>query len=147
MSFVNTSENTVSSAAEHLEMQLVQFAAGVAVYEMPVRFVENSVLVAFAETAMNAAATTAVPDQGRSADMTTLDLCAHFHARVPADVRDAACRGDRGPLRRRDGARRGRRPGRRPARGQLRSELGRDALAHGGETVGVLARRGRRRGA
>ncbi len=86
MSFVNTSENTVSSAAEHLEMELVRFAAGVAVYEMPARFVENGVLVAFAETAMNAAATTAVPDQGRSADMTTLDLCAHFHSRVPTDV-------------------------------------------------------------
>jgi acyl-coenzyme A thioesterase PaaI-like protein len=87
MSFVNTSEHTVTSAAEHLEMELVQFAAGVAVYEMPARFVENGVLVAFAETAMNSAATTAVPDQGRSADMTTLDLCAHFHSRVPGDVK------------------------------------------------------------
>ena len=86
MSFANTSENTVTSAAQHLEMELVQFAAGVAVYEMPMRFAENGVLVAFAETAMNAAATTAVPDQGRSANMTTLDLCAHFHSRVPAEV-------------------------------------------------------------
>ena len=84
MSFVKTPEQ--GAAAEHLEMQLVQFAAGVAVYEMPVRFVENSVLVAFAETAMNAAATTAVPDLG-SAEMRTLDLCAHFHGRVPADVK------------------------------------------------------------
>lgn len=86
MSIVSTSENTRASAAEHLEMELVHFAAGVAVYEMPARFVENGVLVAFAETAMNAAAATAVPDQGRSADMTTLDLCAHFHSRVPAEV-------------------------------------------------------------
>ncbi len=86
MSFVSTPANRVTSAAEHLDIQLVQFAAGVAVYEMPARFVENAVLVAFAETAMNAAAMTAVPDQGRSADMTTLDLCAHFHARVPAEV-------------------------------------------------------------
>lgn len=86
MSFVNTPETTNTSVAEHLEMELVQFAAGVAVYEMPARFVENGVLVAFAETAMNAAAATAVPDQGRSADMGTLDLCAHFHSRVPADV-------------------------------------------------------------
>ena len=86
MPFVKTSENTVTSAAEHLEMELVQFAAGVAVYEMPARFVENGVLVAFAETAMNAAAATAVPDQGRSAQMATLDLCAHFHCRVPAEV-------------------------------------------------------------
>ena len=30
-------------------MQLVGGAVGVAVYEMPVRFVENSVLVAFAK--------------------------------------------------------------------------------------------------
>ena len=43
MSFVKSPEH--GAAAEHLEMQLVQFAAGVAVYEMPVRFVENSVLV------------------------------------------------------------------------------------------------------
>jgi acyl-coenzyme A thioesterase PaaI-like protein len=86
MSFVKTPEAGANSAAEHLEMELVQFAAGVAVYEMPARFVENSVLVAFAETAMNAAATTAVPDLG-SAAMTTRDLCAHFHSRVPADAR------------------------------------------------------------
>jgi len=83
MSFAQTPEQ--GAAAEHLEMQLVQFAAGVAVYEMPVRFVENSVLVAFAETAMNAAATTSVPDLG-GAEMRTLDLCAHFHGRVPTDV-------------------------------------------------------------
>jgi|SoiMethySBSTD1v2_1073268.scaffolds.fasta_scaffold441151_2 acyl-coenzyme A thioesterase PaaI-like protein len=83
MSFAKTPEQ--GAAAEHLEMQLVQFAAGVAVYEMPVRFVENSVLVAFAETAMNAAAMTAVPDL-RGAEMRTVDLCAHFHGRVPADV-------------------------------------------------------------
>jgi len=85
--FVNSQEDAVTSAAEHLEMQLVQFARGVAVYEMPARFAENSVLVAFAETAMNAAAATAVPDQGRSADMATLDLRARFDARVPADAR------------------------------------------------------------
>ena len=86
MSFVKTPMTGANSAAEHLDMELVQFAAGVAVYEMPVRFVENSVLVAFAETAMNAAAATAVPDQGRSAAMTTVDLCAHFHSRVPDDA-------------------------------------------------------------
>ena len=48
------------------EMQLVRFAAGVAVYEMAARPVANTELVAFAETAMNAAAATAVPDQGAS---------------------------------------------------------------------------------
>jgi len=84
MSFAKTPER--GAAAEHLDMQLVQFAAGVAVYEMPVRFVENSVLVAFAETAMNAAAMTSVPDLGTAAEMRTIDLCAHFHGRVPADV-------------------------------------------------------------
>lgn len=67
-------------------MQLVRFAAGVAVYEMPARPVANSVLVAFAETAMNAAAATTVPDQGSSAEMSTIDVCAHFHSRMPADA-------------------------------------------------------------
>jgi acyl-coenzyme A thioesterase PaaI-like protein len=75
-----------SPAAEHLDMRLVQFARGVAVYEMPVRFAENSMLVALAETAMNAAATTTVTDEVGSLGMTTLDLCAHFHAAVPADA-------------------------------------------------------------
>jgi len=67
-------------------MQLVRFAAGVAVYEMPARPVDNAKLVAFAETAMNAAAATAVPDQGTSAQMSTVDICAHFHSGVPADA-------------------------------------------------------------
>ena len=64
----------------------MRFAAGVAVYEMPARPVDNGTLVAFAETAMNAAAATAVPDQGTSARMTTVDVCAHFHSSVPADA-------------------------------------------------------------
>ena len=67
-------------------MQLVRFAAGVAVYEMPARPVDNGTLVAFAETAMNGAAATAVPDQGTSAQMSTVDICAHFHLGVPADA-------------------------------------------------------------
>jgi hypothetical protein len=67
-------------------MQLVRFAAGVAVYEMVARPVSNSELVAFAETAMNAAAATAVPDQGASTEMKTRDLCAHFRSGVPADA-------------------------------------------------------------
>ena len=75
-----------SPAAEHLDMHLVKFARGVAVYEMPVRFVENSVLVALAETAKNAAATTTVPDEVGSLGMRTLDLCAHFHAPVASDA-------------------------------------------------------------
>jgi D-aminopeptidase len=66
------------------EMELVRFAAGVAVYEMASRPAATSELVAFAETAMNAAAATAVPDQGANADMQTRDLCAHFHSGVPA---------------------------------------------------------------
>ena len=76
MSFVTTSE----------EVQLVRFACGVAVYEMAARPVVNSELIAFAETAMNAAAATAVPDQGSSTEMSTRDLCAHFHSRVPEDA-------------------------------------------------------------
>ena len=76
MSAVTTSE----------EMQLVRFAAGVAVYEMSARPVGNGKLVAFAETAMNAAAATAVPDQGTSAQMNTVDICAHFHSSVPANA-------------------------------------------------------------
>jgi acyl-coenzyme A thioesterase PaaI-like protein len=67
-------------------MQLVQFAAGVAVYEMPAREVANGVLVTFAETAMNAAAATAIPDQGASTEMRTVDVCAHFHSHVPEDA-------------------------------------------------------------
>jgi hypothetical protein len=67
-------------------MQLVRFAAGVAVYEMAARPVANSELVAFAETAMNAAAATAVPDQGASTEMETRDLCAHFHSGVPSQA-------------------------------------------------------------
>jgi len=76
VSFVTTSE----------EVQLVRFARGVAVYEMSARPLGNSDLIAFAEKAMNAAAATAVPDQGRSVEMTTLDLCAHFRAPLPADA-------------------------------------------------------------
>jgi acyl-coenzyme A thioesterase PaaI-like protein len=72
--------------AETQEMQLVQFAAGVAVYEMPAGPVANGALVAFAETAMNAAAATAVPDQGASNEMRTVDVCAHFHTQLPADA-------------------------------------------------------------
>jgi acyl-coenzyme A thioesterase PaaI-like protein len=76
----------VSAVTTSEEMQLVRFAAGVAVYEMSARPVANGKLVAFAETAMNAAAATAVPDQGTSAQMSTVDICAHFHSRVPADA-------------------------------------------------------------
>ena len=72
-----------TEGAERLEMGLVQFARGVAVYEMPGRFAENGMLVALAETAMNAAATTAVSDQVGHLGMTTKDLCAHFHESVP----------------------------------------------------------------
>jgi hypothetical protein len=67
-------------------MQLVRFAAGVAVYEMAGRRVATNELVGFAETAMTAAAATAVPDQGASAAMKTRDLCAHFHSSVPAEA-------------------------------------------------------------
>jgi acyl-coenzyme A thioesterase PaaI-like protein len=67
-------------------MQLVRFAAGVAVYEMPAGSVTNGALLTFAEAAMNAAAATAVPDQGSSAKMSTVDICAHFHSRAPADA-------------------------------------------------------------
>jgi acyl-coenzyme A thioesterase PaaI-like protein len=76
----------VSAVTTSEEMQLVRFAAGVAVYEMSARPVGNGKLVAFAETAMNAAAATAVPDQGTSAKMSTADICAHFHSSVPADA-------------------------------------------------------------
>lgn len=62
----------------------MRFAAGVAVYEMAARPVANSELIAFAEMAMNAAAATAVPDQGASSDMQTREICAHFHSGVPA---------------------------------------------------------------
>src|SRR3954451_25013176 len=57
-----------SPAAEHLDLRLVRWARGVAVYEMPVRRsvcdragrVENGVLTALAEAAMTAAARTGV---------------------------------------------------------------------------------------
>jgi acyl-coenzyme A thioesterase PaaI-like protein len=79
-------EAHLSAVTTSEEMQLVRFAAGVAVYEMPARPVDNGKLVAFAETAMNAAAATAVPDQGTSAQMSTVDICAHFASPVPADA-------------------------------------------------------------
>jgi acyl-coenzyme A thioesterase PaaI-like protein len=72
-----------TEATERLEIRLVQFARGVAVHEMPGRFAENGMLVALAETAMNAAAITTVPDQVGHHGMTTKDLCAHFHQAVP----------------------------------------------------------------
>ena len=76
----------MSAVTKSDEMQLARFAAGVAVYEMSARRVDNGKLLTFAETAMNAAAATAVPDQGTSAQMGTVDICAHFHSSVPADA-------------------------------------------------------------
>ena len=76
----------LSVAAQSGEMQLVRFARGVAVYEMAARPLGNGELVDFAETAMNAAAATAVPDQGTRTAMRTLDLCAHFRSSVSAEV-------------------------------------------------------------
>lgn len=53
-------------------------AAGVAVYEMPVEGeVRNDALLALAEEAMKAAATTVTPE-----DLTTRDLHAHFHGPI-----------------------------------------------------------------
>jgi acyl-coenzyme A thioesterase PaaI-like protein len=76
MSVISTSEG----------MHLVRFARGVAVYEMAARPLSNGELVDFAETAMNAAAATAVPDPGTSSEMRTLDLSAHFHSSLPAEA-------------------------------------------------------------
>jgi len=75
-----------SPAAEHLDMRLVQFARGVAVYEMPAAYAEHSLLMALAEKTMNAAATTTVPDQSGSPAVVTRDICAHFHHPVGPDA-------------------------------------------------------------
>jgi hypothetical protein len=80
--------DVLTPAAERLEMRLVRFARGVAVYEMPGCFAEHCMLVALAERAMNAAAITTVPDEVGHHGMTTIDLCAHFHAGVPSDCEE-----------------------------------------------------------
>jgi uncharacterized protein (TIGR00369 family) len=76
-----------SPAARHLGLRLLRFARGVAVYEMPLRRhacdplgrVENGVLTALAETAMTAAARTAVADGDLSPDaVSTRGLTAEF---------------------------------------------------------------------
>src|SRR3954454_564857 len=76
-----------SPAAEHLDLRLVRWAPGVAVYEMRVRRwvcdgagrVENGVLTALAEAAMTAAARTIVADGDEQPDtMCTRGLSAEF---------------------------------------------------------------------
>src|SRR3954451_19652111 len=76
-----------SPAAEHLGLQLVRWARGVAVYEMPVGpsacdslgRVENGVLTALAEAAMTAAARSIVADGHLSPDcVATRGLSARF---------------------------------------------------------------------
>src|SRR3954452_7264906 len=76
-----------SPAAEHLDLRLVRWARGVAVYEMPVRRsvcdragrVETGVLTALAEPAMTAAARTIVADGDEHPDaVCTRGLSAQF---------------------------------------------------------------------
>ena len=77
-----------------LDMRLLGFARGVAVYEMPVRAdisdpagnVGNGVLAALAEAAMAAAATTTVPDEAGEAVVLTRELRARFRRQVTADA-------------------------------------------------------------
>ncbi|MEX2196136.1 MAG: hotdog domain-containing protein [Thermoleophilaceae bacterium] len=79
-------------AAEQLDLRLVRFARGVAVYEMPLRgevcdpsgAVASGVLTTLAEAAMTAAATTTVAD-GRDESPLVLELCARFDRVVEGD--------------------------------------------------------------
>lgn len=87
-----------SPAAERLGLRLVQFARGVAVYEMPVRWeicdrlgtVPSGVLTTLGEAAMTAAAATTVADGHEgSPDLPTRDLCARFERAVTVDDSEA----------------------------------------------------------
>jgi uncharacterized protein (TIGR00369 family) len=78
-------------AAEQLDMRLVRFARGVAVYEIPLRdqvrgpsgAVAGGVLTSLAEAAMTAAATSAVAD-GSQADPHVVEMVARFDRAVDA---------------------------------------------------------------
>jgi uncharacterized protein (TIGR00369 family) len=100
-----------SPAADHLELALVRFARGVAVYEMPVRRhacdplgrVEKGVLTALAEAAMAAAARTIVPDGDALPDaIGTCELTARFWR--PVELHDADTLRAEAIVMRRDGA-------------------------------------------
>ena len=90
-----------SPASEHLDMSLVRFARGVAVYEMPLRrevctpsgTIADGVLTTLAEAAMTAAATTTVAD-GHEGIPLVRDLRARFegtvYAHEPARLRAEA---------------------------------------------------------
>lgn len=82
--------------AESLGLRLVQFARGVAIYEMPVSRATTSPsgavpaggLAALAEAAMVTAATTTVPDgEVDEVGMATIELCGKFH--VPVAVEES----------------------------------------------------------
>src|SRR4051812_25394782 len=100
-----------SPAAEHLDLRLVRWARGVAVYEMPMRRsvcdragrVENGVLTALAEAAMTAAARTIVADGDDHPDaVCTRGLSAQF--RRPIAFADTDTLRAEAIVTRRDGA-------------------------------------------
>src|SRR3954462_9317213 len=100
-----------SPAAEHLDLRLLRWARGVAVYEMPMRRsvcdgagrVENGVLTALAEAAMTAAARTIVADGDDRPDaMCIRGLTADFWR--PVVLADAETLRAEAIVMRRDGA-------------------------------------------
>lgn len=78
-------------AAEHLDLRLVQFGRGVAVYEMPLRWyvrgpsgtVAGGAVTTLAEAAMTAAARTTVADDHDTSPL-VLELGARFHRALDA---------------------------------------------------------------
>lgn len=85
-----------SPAAEYLDVRLVRFARGVAVYELTLRgevcdgigAVEKGVLTSLAEAAMTTAAATTVTDVDDAAAVVTRALSARFEQSLAAEDGD-----------------------------------------------------------
>src|SRR5438270_10918458 len=83
----NQSGELRSEVSQHLDMSLVEFGRGEAVYEMPVRkelanplgVIQGGVATALADAAMAAATTTILTDEEiQSSAITTIDIFARF---------------------------------------------------------------------
>ena len=119
-----------SPVSETLEMHLVEFGRGEAVYEMqarealgnPLGVIQGGVATALADAAMAAATTTILTDEEiQKSAITTIDIFARFIRPVNAKKVDRLrARGEGGARRRAAGVGRSRRAGRRRGRGQVR---------------------------
>src|SRR5204862_3116823 len=90
----NRSGELRSPVSQHLDMQLVEFGRGEAVYKMPVReelsnplgVIQGGVATALADAAMAAATTTILDDEEiQKSAITTIDLFARFIRPVNAN--------------------------------------------------------------